>query len=163
MSAHLLRKHPMALVVAALAAFALALSLAAPADAASKRQRKIHDAVKIARHQKGDPYRYGADGPRRFDCSGLTQFSYGRAGLYLPRTSRAQARHTRRIRRRHMRRGDLMFFHNRRGRVYHVAVYTGWNGRGRRRIVHAPSPGRRVRTSVPWTNRWFPGTLRRRR
>ena len=156
-------RHITSLMIAVLTAAALALGLAAPADAASKRGRKLHTAIAIAVHQKGDRYRYGADGPRRFDCSGLTQFAYSRAGLYLPRTSGEQARYTRRVKRRDMRPGDLMFFHTRRGRVYHVAIYTGWTRHGQRRIVHAPRPGERVQTSVPWTSRWSAGTLRRRR
>jgi cell wall-associated NlpC family hydrolase len=153
--------HTGTLLVVVLTAVALALGTAAPADAGGRR-RKIQTAVAVAVHQKGDPYGYGADGPRRFDCSGLTQYSYGRAGLYLPRTSDEQARYARRIRRRDLRPGDLMFFHTRRGRVYHVAIYTGRTRHGRRRMVHAPSPGSRVRTSVPWTSRWFAGTLRHR-
>ena len=107
-------------------------------------------------------YRYGANGPRRFDCSGLVQFAYGRAGLPLPRSSVEQAEVARRIKRRQMRPGDLMFFHTRRGRVYHVAIFTGRTRHDRPLMVHAPSPGARVQTSVPWTQQWYPGTLRRR-
>jgi cell wall-associated NlpC family hydrolase len=155
-------RHVTSVLAAVLAAVALAVGLAAPADAVGRRARKIYTAIEVAVHQKGDWYRFGADGPRRFDCSGLTQYSYGRAGLYLPRTSGEQARYTRRVKRRDMRPGDLMFFHTRRGRVYHVAIYTGRTRHGQRRMVHAPSPGQRVQTSVPWTTRWFAGTLRRR-
>jgi cell wall-associated NlpC family hydrolase len=156
----MLRRSAKSLLVAVLATLALAVGLSAPAEAASQRARKIHAAVEVARHQKGDEYRYGASGPRRFDCSGLVQFSYGRAGLQLPRSSGEQASVARRIKRRAMRPGDLMFFHTRRGRVYHVAIFTGWTRHHRRRMVHAASPGTRVRTSVPWTQRWYPGTLR---
>ena len=159
----MLRRHAKSLLVVMLTMLALAVGLSAPAEAASRRVHRIQQAVDVARHQKGDPYRYGADGPRRFDCSGLVQFSYGRAGLQLPRTSGEQARYARRIKRRQMRPGDLIFFHTRRGRVYHVAIFTGWTRHHRhRRMVHAPSPGTRVRTNVPWTQRWYPGTLRHR-
>ena len=150
-----------ALLIAVLTALALTVTLAGPAEAAGKRQRKIHTALAVAHHQKGDPYRWGANGPRRFDCSGLVQFSYGRAGLRLPRTSDAQAHRARRVKRRHMRRGDLMFFHKR-GNVYHVGIFAGWS-RGRRTILHAPSTGGRVRRDPVGTNRWYAGTLRRRR
>jgi cell wall-associated NlpC family hydrolase len=156
-------KHVTPLLIAVLTTLALAVGVAAPADATGRRGHRIHHAVAVAVHQKGDRYRYGADGPRRFDCSGLVQFSFARAGLLVPRTSREQAQDARRIKRRKMRPGDLMFFHTRRGRVYHVAIYTGWTRHHQRRMVHAPSPGQRVRTSVPWTTRWFAGTLRRRR
>jgi cell wall-associated NlpC family hydrolase len=149
-----------ALPAAVLLAFAFAVSLAAPAGA-SLRQRKIHNALEVARNQRGDPYQYGANGPRRFDCSGLTQFSYGRAGLFLPRTSGAQARFSRRIVKKHMRKGDLMFFYDG-GGVYHVGIFVGWNGHGHRRVLHAPRPGGHVHAGTVWTGRWFAGTVRRR-
>ena len=123
--------------------------------------RHIGDAVHIAVRQKGDPYRYGADGPNAFDCSGLTYFSYRRAGFrHMPRTSSAQAHFARHIKRSHLRRGDLVFFYDR-GGVYHVGVYAGaWSGR--RHVLHAPYSGARVRTEPIWTDHWFAGTLRRR-
>lgn len=150
------------LAVVVLSAFAVTATIATPAEALSRRVAKIHSAVHVARHQKGDPYRWGAEGPHAFDCSGLVQFSYGRSGLDVPRTSRAQSRDVRRIRRRAMLPGDLMFFHKRNGRVYHVAIFTGWTNHHNRRMLHAPKPGRRVRTNLPWTSRWWPGTLRLR-
>jgi cell wall-associated NlpC family hydrolase len=165
MPAILRRQRAFALTTAVLTALALTISLsisfAPSADAATLRARKIGNALQVARNQKGDPYRYGANGPHRFDCSGLTQFSYGRANLYLPRTSDAQARYARRIKKRNMRRGDLMFFHSG-GNVYHVGIFSGWNGRGRRLVLHSPSTGSRVHTSKVWTRSWFAGTLRRR-
>ena len=165
MPATLRRQRAFALTIAVLTALALVLLLsitvAPSAGGATKRAGKIANALVVARNQKGDPYRFGANGPHRFDCSGLTQFSYGRADLYLPRTSDAQARYTRRIKKRNMRKGDLMFFHNG-GNVYHVGVFAGWNGHGRRVVLHAPSTGRRVHPQTVWTRRWFAGTLRRR-
>ncbi len=161
MPATILSKHLASLLVVVLATVALAVSLAAPAEAAGLRTRKIQHAVTVAHHQKGDPYRYGSNGPRRFDCSGLVQYSYGRAGLRVPRSSDAQARFARRIRRPNMRKGDLMFFHKR-GNVYHVGIFVGRTRSGRPLMVHAPSTGKRVHSSSPWTRRWFAGTLRRR-
>jgi cell wall-associated NlpC family hydrolase len=149
----------LALPIAAIMAISLAV-LVAPDAAATTRNEKIRHAKRVALHQMGDPYRYGAAGPDAFDCSGLLKYSFSRAGLYLPRTSDAQAAYTRRIARRDMRRGDLMFFHNR-GDVYHAAVFIGWRD-GRRRFVHASRPGVPVRIDVPWTGSWSPTTLRRR-
>jgi hypothetical protein len=83
--------------------------------------------VRIARKHVGDHYSYGASGPRSFDCSGYTMFSYrnGRtAGL--PHNSDSQ-RHTRfmhGIRRRNARPGDLVFYMSG-GSAYHVAIYAG--------------------------------------
>ena len=117
-------------------------------------------AKKVALRQIGDRYRYGAEGPNRFDCSGLVYFSTHRAGFSgVPRTSSQQARFMKRITRAHMKPGDFVFFRNP-GGVYHVGVYLGRRD-GRRTIVHAPSTGRRVQRDPIWTDRWFPATLRR--
>jgi cell wall-associated NlpC family hydrolase len=150
-----------ALAIALLTVLTLTVAVAPDADAA-RRARKVYNALAVARNQKGDPYRWGAEGPRRFDCSGLTQFAYRRAGLDLPRTSREQARYARKIKRRQMRKGDLIFFHKNR-RVYHVGIFAGWNrSHTRRKVLHAPRPGREVHTDGIWTNFWFPATLRSR-
>jgi cell wall-associated NlpC family hydrolase len=126
-----------------------------------KRADKIQNALKIAKRQQGDPYRWGAAGPNAFDCSGLVYFSTRKAGIKnVPRTSSAQSRYMRRISRANMRPGDFVFFTGGSG-VYHVGIYTGMS-RGRRMIVNAPSTGSKVRTDAIWTNSWFPGTLRGR-
>ncbi len=110
--------------------------------------------VQISRSKRGAPYRYGAAGPRAFDCSGFTSWVYAKAGRRIPRTSRRQAAASRRIRARNRRRGDLVFFHHR-GRVYHVGIYAG-----RGHIWHAPSTGRRVSRQRIWTRSHFYGRFR---
>jgi cell wall-associated NlpC family hydrolase len=130
-----------------------------PAADAATRDRKVHNALDIVRNQKGDPYKWGAAGPHRFDCSGLVYFSYRKAGFTnVPRTSSQQARFATRIKKSNMRKGDLMFFYDG-GGVYHVAVFAGWKD-GRRKMIHAPYGGKRVHRASPWTSRWFAGTLR---
>ncbi len=125
----------------------------------ASRATKARRALRIAKRQVGDRYRYGAAGPHRFDCSGLIYFSTHRAGFSgVPRSSSAQGRHMRRIKRSRMRPGDFVFFRNGSG-VYHVGVYIGRKD-GRRRIVHAPGSGQRVKRAPIWTDRWFAGTLR---
>ncbi|MBA2457233.1 MAG: C40 family peptidase [Nocardioidaceae bacterium] len=132
------------------------------ADAAERvRERKIDRALTVARRQIGDPYSYGAAGPGAFDCSGLTMFAYGKAGINLPRSSAAQASAVRRIPRQHMHKGDLMFFYDG-GGVYHLGIFTGWDN-GRRVILHSSTPGRPVQTDRVWTSSWYAGTLRHRR
>ncbi|HSJ20786.1 MAG TPA: C40 family peptidase [Nocardioidaceae bacterium] len=156
----ILRARTLALVPFMLAAVLVASMFAfTPSAEAASRGQKIHNALQIVKNQKGDPYRYGAAGPNRFDCSGLIYYSYRKAGITnIPRTSGQQARFTKRIKKSNMRKGDLMFFHNG-GSVYHVAVFAGWKD-GRRKMVHAPSTGKRVHVAKPWTKRWYAGTLR---
>ena len=119
------------------------VSAAPAADALTQNQKER--IIRIAASKKGAPYRYGAEGPRRFDCSGYTMWVFHRAGFTLPRTSRAQARATRRVTRAHRRYGDLVFFRSN-GRVYHVGIYAGHN-----RIWHAPRTGERVHRERIWT------------
>jgi cell wall-associated NlpC family hydrolase len=139
------------------------LTTAGQADALTRhqRERKVHHGLRVAINQVGDPYRYGAAGPKSFDCSGLTMFSYKRAGLYLPRSSDGQASYARHILRKNMRRGDLMFFTSG-GGVYHVGIFLGRARDGRPLLLHAPRPGQQVHRERVWTNHWFPGTLRYR-
>ncbi|UPK76227.1 C40 family peptidase [Nocardioidaceae bacterium SCSIO 66511] len=129
----------------------------APSSTRTSTPPKIKKAMKVAKRQIGDPYVYGATGPGSFDCSGFTSFAFRKAGIKLPRTSDAQARHARSISRKKLRRGDLVFFHSG-GNVYHVGIYWGRNN-GHRIILDAPRPGQRVGFTRVWTNSWFPGRV----
>jgi len=143
------------------AALVLSVFIVAPADAArTKRERKIHHGLQVALDQKGDPYVYGAAGPNAFDCSGLTMYSFGKAGISLPRSSDAQATAVRRISKKNLRRGDLMFFHSG-GNVYHEAIFLGRN-HGKTWLLHASRSGTPVKRDPVWTSSWFAGTLRHR-
>lgn len=106
---------------------------------ASTRTFSVGDrAAAIALDQLGTPYRYGGSGPSGFDCSGLVQYSYARAGLPLPRTTRALWNTADPVDSRRMQPGDLLFFEIS-GKMSHVGLYLG-DGR----FVHAPSSGRVV-------------------
>lgn len=95
-------------------------------------------AADIALDQVGTPYRYGGAGPGGFDCSGLVQFSYSRAGKPLPRTTGQLWSHTSTVTQRELQPGDLLFF-SIAGKMQHVGLYVG-DGR----FVHAPSSGQTV-------------------
>ena len=83
------------------------------------------DAVDLAARLIGRPYVWGAEGPGSFDCSGLTHYVYGRAGVELPRLAIDQSRVGETVRR--LQRGDLLFFatDQRRTLVTHVGIYEG--------------------------------------
>ncbi|KAA0942946.1 MULTISPECIES: C40 family peptidase [Streptomyces] len=100
---------------------------------ASAQGRK---AVKYATAQIGKPYEWGAEGPRTFDCSGLTSQAWAAAGQGIPRTSQEQWRQLDRVAVEAMRPGDLIIYNS---DASHVAMYIGDGA-----IVHAPRPGRTV-------------------
>jgi cell wall-associated NlpC family hydrolase len=107
-------------------------------------------ALQVAASKRGAPYKYGATGPNRFDCSGLTLYSYKRVGKKLPRTARQQYNKTRRIPASARKRGDLVFFHYG-SSVYHVGIYAGGG-----KIWHSPKTGEVVRLERIWTrNVWY--------
>ncbi|KHL08405.1 UNVERIFIED_CONTAM: hypothetical protein LK11_58240 [Mumia flava] len=120
-----------------------------------RRIKKIDKAERVAARQKGDPYRYGASGPGSFDCSGLTSYSFKKAGIKLPRTADSQYHRVRKIKKRNAKKGDLVFFGG--SRKYHVGIY--W---GKKRILHSPYSGSRVKVEKIWTRSWSAGTLRKR-
>ncbi len=129
------------------------------AEAAMSRAQRVGLALDIVRAQKGDPYSYGSAGPNAFDCSGLIYYSFRKAGFRnIPRTSNAQASGLRPVKRRNMRKGDLVFFHSG-GSVYHAGVFSGWQN-GRRTIIHASRSGTPVKRDPIWTNSWFARTVR---
>jgi cell wall-associated NlpC family hydrolase len=104
---------------------------------ALKIRTRAGKATRVAIAQRGDRYAYGAAGPNAFDCSGLTSYSWKRAGKAIPRTSTAQRRWTRTVSWKNKRPGDLLFYRG------HVAMYVGWS-HGRNWMVHASRRGKPV-------------------
>ena len=82
-------------------------------------------AVKAARGAIGASYAMGATGPAAFDCSGLTTYAFGRAGIGLPRTSQAQFGVGKAVDRDEIRAGDLVFFSTNGPGASHVGIATG--------------------------------------
>ena len=94
-------------------------------------------AVRAALSRLGRPYVWGATGPDRFDCSGLTQWSYARAGIHLDRTTYQQICDGIPVARSQVRPGDLVF-----PSAGHVQMAIGNN-----LVVEAPHAGATVRIS----------------
>jgi cell wall-associated NlpC family hydrolase len=98
-------------------------------------------AAAAALQQVGVPYRYGGATTSGFDCSGLVQFSYHRAGKSVPRTTGQLWSATSTVQRADLKAGDLLFF-SIEGKMSHVGLYLGGE-----QFVHAPSTGRSVTTA----------------
>jgi cell wall-associated NlpC family hydrolase len=79
--------------------------------------------VTEAKTHIGQAYVWGAAGPTSFDCSGLVKYSYGKFGFTTPRTSEQQALAARLIPASRAVPGDLVFYHDTEGDVYHVGIY----------------------------------------
>jgi len=97
--------------------------------------------VGLAMDELGKPYRWGASGPGSFDCSGLTRYVYGKTGVSLPHSSRAQYGSGQHVSRAELQPGDLVFF-ARGGTISHVGIYVGGDN-----FIHAPQTGDVVKIS----------------
>jgi len=113
-------------------------STAPHAASTIKRRQPGEQAAVIAVRQIGVPYRYGGSTTQGFDCSGLVQYAYAKAGKQIPRTTAQQWQQLQPIRKDHLQVGDLLFF-DINGKIAHVGLYLG-----SRRFVHAPATGSEV-------------------
>jgi peptidoglycan DL-endopeptidase CwlO len=101
--------------------------------------QKGERALEYAVEQIGKPYVWGAEGPRSYDCSGLTSQAWAEAGREIPRTSQEQWAQLPRVSLRSLRPGDLVIYFP---KATHVAIYLG-DGM----VVQAPRPGTKVKVS----------------
>jgi len=117
--------------------------LPGPAPATPASNTKI---VTLAKTFVGKPYVWGGASPAGFDCSGLVQYSYRTAAaLTTPRTAQDQFKAARMIPAVRAVPGDLVFYHDNTGYVYHVGMYTGPG-----MTVAAIDPAHGVRAQSIW-------------
>jgi hypothetical protein len=108
------------------------------AGAASPRAGR---AVAFALAQRGKPYRWGAEGPGAFDCSGLVWAAWRAAGVAIPRTAAAQLAGLPRVGGR-LQPGDLVVYRSDGPSRRHVAMLVD-----RGRMVEALGRGVPVRVT----------------
>ena len=97
--------------------------------------------IQTAINQIGVPYHYGGNNPNGFDCSGLVQYSFAKAGITVPRTTSRQLNFFTQIARSRLQAGDLVFFKTSK-RQLHVGIMLNSKD-----FVHAPSSGKTVSTT----------------
>lgn len=115
----------------------------------SRRRSKGEVAAAAALARLGTPFSWGGgsrSGPTRgvgrgaatvgFDCSGLTLYAWGKAGVRLGHYTGTQFRQGRRVPRSRLRAGDLVFFGGGTGDPTHVGLYLRAG-----LMVHAPKTG----------------------
>ncbi len=99
-------------------------------------------AVAEARAQLGKPYMWAAAGPNAFDCSGLTQWVWSKAGIALSHYTGAQWNEGRQVSTAELIPGDLLFFG---ADLHHVGIYIGAG-----KMIDAPHTGTVVRLEDVW-------------
>jgi cell wall-associated NlpC family hydrolase len=111
------------------------------APAAGGDRGRAARAVAFALAQRGKPYRWGAQGPAAFDCSGLTWAAWRAAGVTIPRTAAGQLAGLPPVRGR-LRPGDLLIYRTDGPSRRHVAMVVGPG-----RMVEAPGRGIPIRAT----------------
>jgi cell wall-associated NlpC family hydrolase len=96
-------------------------------------------AVHAAEAELNKPYRFAASGPGAFDCSGLTSYAWGVAGVAMAHSSAAQYTEFPHVPISQLAPGDLVFFGS---PIHHVGMFVG-NGT----MIEAPHTGAFVRYS----------------
>ena len=110
----------------------------------SAGKAKFGSVLQFAKAELGQPYVWGGSEPGGFDCSGLMQYIYDKAGIKLPRTAEAQYNATR-----HVTPGEsllpgmLVFFREADGVIGHVGLYLGEG-----KMLDAPHTGANVRVET---------------
>ena len=101
-------------------------------------------AVSAAASQLGVPYKFAQSSPGvAFDCSGLTAYAWGQAGVAIPHQSAAQYASTPHVPKDQAQPGDLIFYYS---PISHVGIYVGGGS-----MIHAPNTGSVVSYSaVHW-------------
>ncbi len=132
----------------------------------------VQTAIAAAKTQLGLPYSWGGGGSSGpsygippdtriwgFDCSGLTQYAYARAGIQIGGTSRDQWYRFRgnTVAKADLQAGDLVFWGSGSSytSIYHVALYIGGG-----KVVQAPQSGDVVKISNMWYGGDYFGAVR---
>ena len=113
-------------------------------------------AITAARSVLGDPYLWGGTGPTQWDCSGLTQWAYGQAGIQIPRTAAEQWSSGAHPPITALLPGDLLFWATNPtdpATIHHVAIYLGGGY-----MIEAPHTGAFVQLVPVYLDGYFGAT-----
>ena len=106
---------------------------------------RIDSIVEMALSKKGCSYKYGSAGPNTFDCSGLMYYTFSQFGIALLRSSKDQYTMGIPVKRKDIRRGDLVFFKRGKAAVGHVGIVLETDTNGNYYFVHASTYNTGVR------------------
>ncbi|WP_431278309.1 NlpC/P60 family protein [Leifsonia poae] len=114
----------------------------------------VQTAINYAKAQLGKPYAMGGEGPRTYDCSGLTMKAYSYAGIYIGAHSvndqwYTLAKRGKIVSYSQRQAGDLIFWGSGPGSFYHIGIYIGGG-----KMIAAPQTGDVVKIQSVWGSPW---------
>jgi cell wall-associated NlpC family hydrolase len=118
----------------------------------SSRQQKVDTVLAATKALLGIPYVWGGESLSEggFDCSGLTQYVFKKAGYNLNRISEDQAKQGAYVSGMNLQPGDLVFYSfEGTSNINHVGIYIGGG-----KMIHSPKTGDVVKTTDITTSYW---------
>lgn len=105
----------------------------------AKRSSRVNSLVQTARSYTGTPYKFGGTTRAGMDCSALLFHSFKSINIDLPRTSELQAKKGKKVRRKDLEVGDMVFFATgkKRRQINHAGIVTMVRGNKDVRFIHA--------------------------
>jgi hypothetical protein len=113
--------------------------------------------ITTAKQQLGTPYVWAGNTPEGFDCSGFTSYVMQKNGSSLPRRAEDQYKKAKKVKAKHVQKGDLIFFDNGSG-ISHVGIVMSNPGEPLVMIHSSSSKGviiTDVSKSDYWTKRLY--------
>jgi cell wall-associated NlpC family hydrolase len=121
---------------------------AAASKAATSKAAANRVLTEAAKH-KGKKYKFGAAGPKRFDCSGYTMYVYKKAaGKKLPHKAHLQQRYGKAVAKSSARPGDLIVIRTG-SKGTHAGIYAGGG-----KMWAAPRTGKTVTKQKIWSKNY---------
>jgi len=116
-------------------------------------RKKRDQIVDYAKKQIGVPYVWAGTDPSGFDCSGFTTYVMKEFNKTLPRRAEDQYNSARKVKQRHVQKGDLVFFNNGSG-ISHVGIIVSEKGQPLV-MVHASSSKGIMVTEIETSEYWL--------
>jgi cell wall-associated NlpC family hydrolase len=125
------------------------ITVKAAASKAAQSKAAANRVLTEAAKHKGKKYKFGAAGPKRFDCSGYTMYVYKKAaGKKLPHKAHLQQRYGKSVARSKARPGDLIVI--RKGtKGTHAGIYAGGG-----KMWASPRTGKTVTKQKIWSKNY---------
>ena len=103
------------------------------------KRARLEVLITAARSFTGTPYKWGGTTRAGMDCSGLLLNSFKAIDYAIPRTSAAQSKTGKKVGKKNIQPGDLVFFAtgNKKRKITHVGLVTEVRGGDHVKFIHA--------------------------
>lgn len=117
----------------------------------------IDSIIEFSKTKLGARYASGGAGPNSFDCSGFMYYTFSHFNIQLGRSSRDQFQMGRKIEKKDIQPGDLVFWYRGNGYIGHVGMVVSVDSAHNFVFIHSATHGKGVRYDSS-TGNWYSST-----